>query len=104
VVKAADLIAELLTLPKSTAWYFGIDAGECAFTWSALSGYSAFGRPMVRARILANLAPRYKTRALITNTAREGIEIPVKRLDALKTPNGSEVFYQLGSKNDKVPD
>jgi class 3 adenylate cyclase len=102
-VKAVGFILEFLAAapaagsPGSASWRFGIDAGECAFTYSALSGYSAFGPPTVRARILSGLAPRYNARILVTGAVSEKVDgMLTRRLDVLKGHGGSqEVFYQL---------
>jgi hypothetical protein len=95
---AVHFITELLKLEGSENWCFGLDAGNCAFTWSPLSGYSAFGRPTVRSRILSNLCSRYKAPILITAAVYEKLEaLPVCKLGALKEKDGSgsETFYQL---------
>jgi class 3 adenylate cyclase len=96
--KAADCIAGILKIPECSSWRFGLDAGECAFTWSALSGYSAFGRPMVRSRILSGLASRYKTRVVVTAPVSEALpDILTRKLDVLKGKDGSggAAFYEL---------
>jgi IMP dehydrogenase/GMP reductase len=96
-VKAADITVELASIPACASWSIGLDAGECAFTWSALSGYSVFGRPVVRSRLLSGLAPRYKAQVLVSGAVRDRIEIPVQRLDVLKAQDGleREPFYKL---------
>jgi hypothetical protein len=96
--KAADCIARILKKPECSSWRFGLDAGECAFTWSALSGYSAFGRPMVRSRILSGLASRYKARVVVTAAVSEALpDILTRKLDVLKGKDGSggAAFYEL---------
>jgi hypothetical protein len=96
--KAADCISALLKEPECSVWRFGLDAGVCAFTWSPLSGYSAFGRPVVRARIISGLGPRYKTRVIATAAASEALpDIIARKLDVLKEKDGSagEAFYEL---------
>jgi class 3 adenylate cyclase len=78
------------------AWRFGIDCGDCAFSWSAETGYIANGRPVVRARILASLTPRYHTQAIISDSVREQLNLPARKLSVLKQDNGeSEKFYEL---------
>ncbi|MDR1277177.1 MAG: hypothetical protein LBK02_00340, partial [Treponema sp.] len=55
--RAAGFIIDLLTGNQQVkTWRFGLDTGECAFLWSNLAGYTAYGRPVVRARILSSLA------------------------------------------------
>ncbi|MDR2479066.1 MAG: hypothetical protein LBD48_07120 [Treponema sp.] len=105
-IKAAGCITELLqqSLPlpaKSGAspaaqWRFGIDCGDCAFSWSEETGYTANGRPMVRARVLASLASRYRIRILVTGTVREKLNQPVRKINTLGS-NGAvnESFYEL---------
>jgi class 3 adenylate cyclase len=78
------------------AWRFGIDCGDCAFSWSKESGYTANGRPVVRARILAALTSRYQAQVLITDAVREKIVQPVRKLNALgKNGEAGEYFYEL---------
>jgi hypothetical protein len=51
---------------------------------------------MVRARILSNLAPRYKVRVLITESVSEAVpNIPARKLNALAAGGGKEFFYEL---------
>jgi class 3 adenylate cyclase len=96
-VRAAGVITELLTGGREAAsWHFGIDTGECAFSWSGLSGYTARGRPVVRARILSNLAPRYKVKVIVTESVSEGLrDIPARKLNVLSAQGGKEYFYEL---------
>jgi class 3 adenylate cyclase len=100
-VRAAETVKRLIEggkIPAGESWYFGIDAGECAFTWSALSGYGVFGRPAVRARILAGLASRYKVQALVSRSAGEALTgLELRRLDSLGAGDGGgkEAFYEL---------
>jgi class 3 adenylate cyclase len=95
--RAAGLITELVRTRKETAsWRFGLDTGECAFSWSGLPGYTASGRPVVRARILSGLASRYKARALITEPVRAGLrDIPSRKLNVLASRGDKEYFYEL---------
>jgi hypothetical protein len=96
--KAAGCIAGILKTPEYSSWRFGLDLGECAFTWSALPGYSAFGRPMVRSRIISNLASRYKVRVVVTAAVSEALpDILTRKLDVLKEKDGSggAAFYEL---------
>jgi class 3 adenylate cyclase len=99
VVKAAGLVSALLSdTPEARSWRFGIDSGECAFSYSPVSGYGAFGHPVIRARILSNLASRYKARILVSGTAREKMEgMLVRKLAVLVEQNSQdrEPFYEL---------
>ncbi|MCL2878858.1 MAG: hypothetical protein FWF29_01315 [Treponema sp.] len=95
-IKAAGFISELIpNIPPS--WRFGMDFGECAFGWTKETGYTANGAPLVRARILASLASRYNARILITNTIRENLNRPARKLHSLRDADGSvaETFYEL---------
>jgi class 3 adenylate cyclase len=99
IAKAAGFITELLrTSPEAASWYFGLDTGEAAFSYSLITGYTVSGPPVVRARILSSLGPRYKARVIITGRVYEKIEaMPIRRLDMLsdKTANTREPFYEL---------
>jgi class 3 adenylate cyclase len=95
---AAGCIAGIIKTPECSSWRFGLDTGECAFTWSALSGYSAFGRPIIRARIISSLASRYKARVIATAELSKALpDIPSRKLDLLKEKDGSggTAFYEL---------
>jgi hypothetical protein len=97
-VRAVGLISELLKNEETESWCFGLDSGLCTFTWSPLTGYSVFGAPVTRARILTNLTERYHTRLLISNSFVETLPNPtVKKVAVLKERDGSlgEAFYQL---------
>jgi class 3 adenylate cyclase len=96
VIRAAGFIIELIRTAPAP-WCFGIDYGDCAFSWSKESGYIANGRPVVRARILASLAPKYKARILITNAVREKVDRPARKLHFLGGTSGSarDIFYEL---------
>ncbi|MCL2479725.1 MAG: hypothetical protein FWF22_09490, partial [Treponema sp.] len=96
--KAAGFLAELLKSPDSNSWSFGVDAGLCAFAWTPLSGYSAFGRPVIRSRILSGFNERYHTRILVSGSVNETLQdLPAKKLGILREKDGygSEPFYEL---------
>jgi class 3 adenylate cyclase len=97
IAKAVGFINDIMnSAPEARNWYLGLDTGEVVFAWSELTGYSAFGPPVVRARILSNLAPRYKTRVLLTERVIEKIEgLPIRRLDTLAQQDQKEPFYEL---------
>jgi class 3 adenylate cyclase len=107
VIKAAGLISGFLyDTPETRSWRFGIDTGECAFTYSAVSGYGAFGHPVVRARILSNLASRYKARILVSGTARDKMEgMLARKLGILAEQHSQdrEAFYELLIKPEEKP-
>jgi len=67
--KAYAMIKSLLD--RQTPWRFGMDVGECTFSWSAETGYSVNGRPVVNAKILASKAVRMEKRALVSEAMRE---------------------------------
>ncbi|MDR0388194.1 MAG: hypothetical protein LBH57_09190, partial [Treponema sp.] len=92
--KAMGFILDLLKeTPETVAWRFGIDAGDCAFGYSELSGYSAFGRPVAGARVLSTVASRCRARILVTARVSEGIDgFLTRKLDAV-TGKGRETFY-----------
>jgi class 3 adenylate cyclase len=98
-VRAVEFIADIrATAPKAASWHFGIDTGECAFGYMPVSGYSAFGRPVVRSRILSGLTSRYKARTIISESVNGELrDIPVRKLNVLKEQDGSagEAFYRL---------
>jgi hypothetical protein len=96
-VRAAGIITTLIRENREAAsWYFGIDTGECAFFWSGLPGYTACGRPVIRARILSNLAPRYKVKVIITESVSGAIQdIPARKLNVLAAGGEKEFFYEL---------
>jgi hypothetical protein len=83
--------------PEAASWHFGIDTGECAFSYSEPGGYTAFGSPLIRSKILAGLGPRYKAQILATSAIIEKIDGVISRkLDVLKEKNGEQqTFYKL---------
>ncbi|GHV94517.1 hypothetical protein AGMMS50293_08370 [Spirochaetia bacterium] len=99
-IKACGFITELLTARNPEQhkidWHFGIDCGDCAFSWSEETGYTANGRPVVRARILSSLASRYHAQILITDSVREILNQPARKLNTLGQGGGNvENFYEL---------
>jgi hypothetical protein len=71
VDKACALVSQLLTNEK-ISWYFGIDAGECTFSWSPETGFSVSGSPAVYARTLVSKTSRNR-RALVSDSVAEKI-------------------------------
>jgi len=88
---AIPCIKEIFNNPQITAWHLGIDAGECSFSWSEETGYTAHGRPMIRARIFSSLAIRYKVRAIIGESARRSSGLNLRKLASL----AGDDFYEL---------
>jgi hypothetical protein len=95
--KAVGAVMDLALRSSKENWYFGIDTGECAFTMMEPGAYTAFGSPVVRSKLLASIAPRYKSRILATSAVIEKTDgVISQKLDALKEKNGSqEAFYKL---------
>jgi hypothetical protein len=96
--RAAEFVAELAVQETAASWRFGLDAGDCVFNYLPVSGYTAYGRPVVRARLLSGLSPRYKVRALVSESVRSQLkDIPVRRVTVLKEQDAAdgEAIYQL---------
>jgi len=93
--QACAFVTEMLKNEK-ISWRFGIDTGECAFFWSAQSGFSVNGRPAVRARVLVSKTARLKVRALITDTVREKTGIECKEAGVLN--DGKTHFFEFRNK------
>jgi class 3 adenylate cyclase len=97
-LRAAEFVTEIAGEERAARWKFGIDTGECTFGYLPVAGYCGYGRPVVRARILSGLNPRYNTRVLVSESVRSQIkDIPVRKLRMLKEQDGSggEAFYEL---------
>ncbi|MDR1374961.1 MAG: hypothetical protein LBJ24_08320, partial [Treponema sp.] len=98
-VKAAGFIFDLLQdSPETASWRFGVDIGECAFSYSPASGYRAAGYPVIRSRVLANLASRYNAQVLVTKAVSEKLDtMPMRKLDVLSDQESGEkeMFYEL---------
>jgi class 3 adenylate cyclase len=94
--KAAGFILDLLKeTPEAADWRFGIDTGDCAFGYSELSGYAAFGRPVARARILSGIASRCHARILVTAQVSEGIDGFLTRKLDTTAGKEKETFYEI---------
>jgi len=109
-MRAANLVEKLLKISDSQVngtqladCRFGIESGNCVFSWSAAAGYTANGRAVIRARLFASLAKRCQVRAIIGETAKQEAGIPARKLSSLNVnvdgftlgsnENGS--FYEL---------
>jgi len=90
--KACALVRQLLRDEKNT-WQFGVDSGECTFSWSPESGFTVSGYTAVRARNLVLKTARYKARALISNVVREKIGLNKNQTVAYYAGNDS--FFEL---------
>jgi class 3 adenylate cyclase len=71
VDKACALVSRLLANEK-ISWRFGIDAGECTFSWSPEAGFSVSGSPAVHARILVSKTTNDR-RALVSDSVAQKI-------------------------------
>ncbi|MDR2467379.1 MAG: hypothetical protein LBD22_00260 [Spirochaetaceae bacterium] len=81
---------------KSGPWCFGIDFGECSFSWSPLTGYTAVGRPVVNARLLTRLCIRSKLTNLVSEEAHERINPVLMRPAAPHRKQGDTAnYYEL---------
>jgi hypothetical protein len=89
--RAISCIKVILQSPLSADWRFGIESGECAFSWSAETGYTANGHPVARARIFAALAQRFKVRAIIGRSASRSSGQNLRKVASL----AGESFYEL---------
>jgi hypothetical protein len=88
--RAAALALDILNnAPQAASWRCAVDSGECGFSWSAASGYTASGRAAITARLLSTLCSRHKTR-LIVSARVAGGDLPVKKLGALVDQAGGE--------------
>jgi hypothetical protein len=82
VYRACALVNELINDEKNT-WRFGIDSGDCTYSWLTETGYSVNGRPAVRARILSSKTLRHKARALVTECIHKKMNMSTKKIDTL---------------------
>ena len=92
--KAVQIVMELLSLKDDKncfGWVFGIESGECDFSWSPHKGYTADGRAVFRAKIFSSLTKRYNTKAIIGENVKNDAELQVKALASIKGTN----FYEL---------
>jgi hypothetical protein len=88
VTKACNFVSELMKNEK-ISWHFGMDAGDCSFSWSPESGFTVSGRPAVRARLLVSRAAHFKTKALVTNSVLEKIHKNGKRVGSFNDESGA---------------
>jgi hypothetical protein len=97
--QAVALVLDLIeNAPQAGSWRFAVDSGECGFSWSAASGYTASGRAVITARLLSGLCSRHKTRLVLSGRVAEKLEnLPLKKLGALVDQDSGEreKFYGL---------
>jgi hypothetical protein len=97
--RAAALALDLLKNAPGS-WLFAIDAGQCSFSWSAASLYTAAGPAVIAARLLSKFGSRHKTRLVASSRVAGCLEqIPMKKLGALVDQNSGEreEFYGTSS-------
>ena len=100
VLKACSFIKNLLNNEK-ISWRFGMDTGECAFSWSAESGFLASGSPVVRAKIFASKAARFNVRAIVSASVWEkidsasGVGTGAPRIPTGSLNSGKIYFYEF---------
>jgi hypothetical protein len=115
-IRAANLVERLIKIAGSQVngtqladCRFGIETGNCVFSWSAAAGYTANGRAIIRARLFASLAKRCNVRAIIGELAKKEAGIEARRLSSLNVnadgftigPNEDGNFYELPITNNK---
>jgi class 3 adenylate cyclase len=70
--KAMAIVRDIADhIPAAASWRFALDTGDCAFSYTEAAGYTAYGRPVVCARLFSSLASRYKARVLVTTRIME---------------------------------
>jgi hypothetical protein len=94
--KAMSIVRDIAGhIPRAAAWRFALDTGDCAFSYSEASGYTAYGRPVVCARLFSSLAARYKARVLVTGRVMEqNPELLTHKLGDLVDDGDKEGFYE----------
>jgi hypothetical protein len=103
VRKAVGFLSELIDNRQDVKnWHFGIDYGECTFTWTPLSGYTVFGPPSYNARLLAANGSRQKVCVSVSKNCVIKIDGALTRKHAHTIGgNANAEFYELLTK--KVP-
>ena len=94
-IRAVGLVSEIAQQPECASWHFGLDTGNCAFAWTALSGYIALGTAVQQAKIFSRIAGGYNARIIVSGAILEAVELPLKKLDELTAKNIKEPFYRL---------
>jgi class 3 adenylate cyclase len=102
--RAANMVERLLKIASSQVngtqladCRFGIETGDCVFSWSSASGYTANGRAVIRARLFASLAQRCHVRAIIGESAKQEAGILARRLSSL---NVNADGFTIGTNED----
>jgi class 3 adenylate cyclase len=101
VKKAIGFLTEFIdnnSIQATAAWHFGIDYGECTFTWTALTGYTVFGTPSYNARLLAAKGSRQKVRVFVSKNCAAKIDGALMRKH-IHTAGGANIeTYELLTK------
>ena len=96
---AVNLVSEITLHPECISWNFGLDAGNCIFTWTALSGYFAIGAAVQKAKVLSRLADRYQSRIVLSAALADILptDFRKEKLDVIKNRDGvkEEPFFKL---------
>ncbi|MDR0637661.1 MAG: hypothetical protein LBG27_01950 [Spirochaetaceae bacterium] len=97
VGKAVGFLSELIdSSQEAGTWYFGIDYGECTFTWTALTGYTVFGPPSYNARLLAANGSRQKVCVSVSKNCIAKIDEALTRKHTYTIGgNANAEFYEL---------
>jgi len=94
--KAVNFVNTLLKNKPFSQWQFGIESGECAFSWSKETGCTVSGHAALRARLYSSLTKRFNTQAIIGETIKNEIG-PESKKEAKKLASLSgENFYAIG--------
>jgi class 3 adenylate cyclase len=101
VNKAVETLKALFAdKTASSKWFCGLDAGECVFGWTQLSGYTAAGSAVLRSQLLSQIASRAKLQALVSKAASSQIAasnvLPITPDE--KTPpqlGANELYFRL---------
>ena len=88
---AVTCVQEIMSNPLATQWRFGIESGECAFSWSGETGYAVYGRPVVRAKIFSSIAERYHAQAIVGESVKNDNNLDLRKAASLS----GESFYEL---------
>jgi hypothetical protein len=100
VKKAVGFLTELIDSNQEAGrWHYGLDYGECIFTWTDIAGYMAFGTPSYNARLLASQGCRHKVGVFVSKNCADKIDGALMRKHALTATGSMAVeFYELLTK------
>jgi class 3 adenylate cyclase len=100
VKKAVGFLTELIDGNRDAErWHYGLDYGECVFTWTDIAGYTAVGPPSYNARLLAAQGCRHKVSVFVSKNGADKIDGALMRKHALSAAGSVTVeFYELLTK------